>query len=336
MNVKNVIGSGSIIAFLDVIACGFGAIVLLVLILPVGNKQESEHSDTFAIISNLKKEDSEQLIFNRILQAKIASEILSIEALKDLKFLRKNQSDANRKSQFELREQLYASSEKAEAMEKKLLRKTLDTGTGISEKGVPSFLYGIAVDSDYLVFVIDTSGSMQSIWSKVVGKVADVLRNYPGLSGFQVLSDQGQFLYKDTQGWMTAADSEIEATIRKLDSWKPYSNSSPVEGIKVAVEKLYTPGLKMALFVAGDDYTGERTDSFLDEVARIKDRTGDASQLRIHALGFHNDLHSQYPERFARLMQILTFNNGGSFLFFGNEVADKLVINRGRKTPNKD
>ena len=55
---------------------------------------------------------------------------------------------------------------------------------------------GVPVDSEYVVFIIDTSGSMQSLaWTLMRRKVEETLRIYPRVKGIQVMSDQGQFMF---------------------------------------------------------------------------------------------------------------------------------------------
>ena len=54
---------------------------------------------------------------------------------------------------------------------------------------------GIPADSDYIIFVIDTSGSMQSAaWPESSGiEMLNILDVYPEVKGIQVLNDMGQY-----------------------------------------------------------------------------------------------------------------------------------------------
>ena len=55
---------------------------------------------------------------------------------------------------------------------------------------------GIPVDSEYIVFVIDTSGSMfEYAWPKVLDQIMQTLQVYPHVKGIQVMSDQGTYLF---------------------------------------------------------------------------------------------------------------------------------------------
>ena len=88
MKKRVILRRGASIAFLDVIACGFGAIVLLVLILPVGENQERQTSDVFSVISTLQNRISEAGTMSQALKFKIISgnsslAVLQSAALKD-------------------------------------------------------------------------------------------------------------------------------------------------------------------------------------------------------------------------------------------------------------
>ncbi len=50
---------------------------------------------------------------------------------------------------------------------------------------------GIPVDSDYVIFIVDTSGSMQNIWSRVTSEMKSVLAIHPKVKGFQIMNDMG-------------------------------------------------------------------------------------------------------------------------------------------------
>ena len=331
---KKFISPVSIVAFLDVIACGFGAIVLLVLILPVGEHETKSDSEVYQKIGEMREQVKSLTSGNSLLELDFVSMRAALSALvssQDSDSRNKNAADA---SIAVLKQELLSVSEAADSLELELKQKLLFTG--VESQGQPSRNYGIPVDSDYLVFVIDTSGSMKKIWPRVISKVSEILRNYPRLKGFQILSDQGEFLYAGKQNWLPADKRSFDAAQAKLSSWNAYSNSSPVEGIRVAIERLYRPGLKVGLFVAGDDYTGNDFDAFLTEIELIREKAGASAQLRIHALGFFNEAFSQYPERFSRLMQILTFDHGGAFLYIGNQTPQQLTISRGRPTPARD
>ena len=323
----------SLVAFLDVIACGFGAVVLLVLILPVGENPSRSNIRGLERIEELKSEISRQLEAERAGRLEIASLQGMIAAARSMR------------DNFELSQELpqeisslendLKAAESLLSRQRDLLKRKL-MDVGVQERGLPNHLYGIPVDSDYLAFVVDTSGSMRKVWPKVIRTIKDVLVNYPQLRGFQVLSDQGEFLLGATGDWLSPETSSISRVVNRLRDWNAYSNSSPVEGVEIAVQTLYKPGISLGIFVVGDDYTGTNFDGFLGKIDSITAEVGQAGQLRIHALGFFNDQYSQHPERFTRLMQVLTFNHGGAFLYIGDDRPSAIEISRNRRIPVAD
>ncbi|GAG30524.1 unnamed protein product, partial [marine sediment metagenome] len=49
---------------------------------------------------------------------------------------------------------------------------------------------GIPVDSEYIIFIIDTSGSMHNYaWSMVRKKMEEILEIYPKVKGIQVMNN---------------------------------------------------------------------------------------------------------------------------------------------------
>ncbi|MDP7674684.1 MAG: hypothetical protein QGI31_07615 [Dehalococcoidia bacterium] len=253
----------SIISFLDVIACAFGAIVLLVLILPVGENDGRGESYSLTVVDELTRKITN--LTERVRERQL--EFASLQAMID----EKSRSSDVRVSEDNVQSMISAiesqlSLKRERVLKERGLLKDQAFNSIVEEKGLPSHLYGIPVDSDHLVLVVDTSGSMKMIWPRVNRVIRDVLTNYPELIGFQIVSDQGEFLVQSDQRWLLPRDWQIQSALEKLESWNAYSNSSPVEGIEVAVSTLFSPGINMALFVVGDDYTGTDFDSFLSKI----------------------------------------------------------------------
>ena len=60
---------------------------------------------------------------------------------------------------------------------------------------------GIPADSEYVVFVIDTSGSMQRFaWSALLRKMGQTLDAYPRVKGLQVMNDEGVYMFPTYAG----------------------------------------------------------------------------------------------------------------------------------------
>jgi hypothetical protein len=178
---------------------------------------------------------------------------------------------------------------------------------------------GLPVDSEYVIFIIDTSGSMANYaWPLVMKKMQEVLDAYPAVKGWQVMSDEGTYMFPSYRGrWLPDTPMQRKLVIERLRDWFPFSNSSPVEGIVEAIRTYYATGLRISLYVFGDEFTGSSIDSVMKTVDMInrEDKSGQR-RVRIHALGFpvRPDAPQVTSIRFATLMRALCERNGGTFV----------------------
>jgi hypothetical protein len=172
---------------------------------------------------------------------------------------------------------------------------------------------GIPVDSDYVIFIVDTSGSMQSIWSRVSREILNVLSIHPKVIGFQILNDMGKSLISGYSGrWIPDTPQRRKSVMTLFGTWADASNSSPVEGIKTALTRYAKPGQSTAIYVFGDDYTGSSYDPVIAGITRInRDPKTRQPLAKIHGVGF---LSQHTTSRFAILMRELAKQNGGTFL----------------------
>jgi hypothetical protein len=181
---------------------------------------------------------------------------------------------------------------------------------------------GIPVDSEYVIFIIDTSGSMFNYsWNRMLEVMEETLDVYPSLKGIQVMNDMGEYMFSSTRGdWIPDTAARRQSILQRLRSWNPFSNSSPVEGIIEAVRTFYDPEKKISLYVLGDEFSGNSIADVVDAVDRINAPGSDGDRLvRIHAIGFPV-IFSQPARyqttgiRFATLMREVTRRNGGTFV----------------------
>ena len=190
---------------------------------------------------------------------------------------------------------------------------------GLDFKRDSGLVGGIAVDSEYIIFVIDTSGSMQSAaWNQVVRKVDETLSIYPRVKGIQVMNDMGDYMFPQYRGtWLEDGAGVRNRIIQRLSGWAPFSNSSPVEGIREAIDTYYDPSKNISIYVFGDDYTGDSVEEVVDAVDQINiaDEMG-RRRVRIHAVGFpvYLDQPNARIYRFAALMRELAYRNDGTFV----------------------
>ena len=178
---------------------------------------------------------------------------------------------------------------------------------------------GVPIDSEYVIFVVDTSGSMQSQnWRYAEQKLGEVLNIYPKLKGIQVMDDEGGYMFTEYRGkWIPDSPARRKAILDRFRGWQAFSNSSPSEGIIAAVRTFWTRDHSISLYMIGDEFTGPSIQEVVDTVDRINRTAGSGERrVRIHALGF--PIPGQYPQhtsmRYATLMRILCARNGGVFV----------------------
>jgi hypothetical protein len=174
-------------------------------------------------------------------------------------------------------------------------------------------------DSEYIIFVIDTSGSMFShVWPMVLQKVEETLSLYTKVEGFQVMNDEGAYMFTGDRGrWLSDTPAQRRTVVERLRTWNAFSNSSPIEGIVEAIRTYHDTDKKIGLYVFGDEFTGPSIDSVVKSVDIInrEDETG-ARRVRIHAIGFplRRDAPQYTSIQFTTLMRILCQRNGGTFV----------------------
>ena len=184
-----------------------------------------------------------------------------------------------------------------------------------------SFIGGVPVDSEYIIFVIDTSGSMQRYaWPLVRTKMKEILDIYPEVKGIQVMNDMGDYMFSQYAGeWIPDTPARRRAILRRLSSWSPFSNSSPVEGVTRAIRRFYAVDKKISLYILGDDFSRGSIQEVVNTINTINDSQDKGTRrVRIHAVGFPV-LFSQAGygvnvARFAALMRRLAEDNNGSFV----------------------
>ncbi len=311
------------VAFLDVICCGFGAIILLLMITKTVEPILLEKSQLD-------------------LDSKVAERELALFEIKGkINELRRQLTDADDQLDENLIDllalerqltlilsQFAASSKTADenlletrklATAKQSLTDEMQRLLGMNFQRSTDLVGGIAVDSEYIIFVIDTSGSMFNVaWPQVLQKVEETLKIYPEVKGIQVMNDMGDYMFPRYQGqWMDDSTAIRRAILDRLQSWHPFSNSSPVEGIQRAIATYYAPDKNISIFVFGDDFTGSSIESVVEEVDRLNraDDTG-RRRVRIHAIGFpvYLERPSGRVYRFAALMRELAYRNDGTFV----------------------
>ncbi|BFM08094.1 hypothetical protein [Halioxenophilus aromaticivorans] len=313
-------------SFLDVVCCGFGAIVLLLMITknvqPTSLEQSEVQLD--GQVADLQQKlfaiRGETQVFNRAMTAK-HEQLDDIE--KRIAILRAQLED-EQQSYALLQANASSSNDEQGRLERALQALTAEMQRLLGENHTSqnSLIGGIPVDSEYIVFIIDTSGSMYNYaWGRMINEMINILDIYPSVKGIQVMNDMGDYMFTNYRGkWIPDTPGRRDVIIKRLATWNPFSNSSPVEGIQKAIRTYYDPDKKISLYVLGDEFTGKSIGDVIDTVNRINRQRDDGENLvRIHAVGF--PVQFSRPSnlqttgiRFAALMRELTRQNGGTFV----------------------
>lgn len=315
------------LSFLDAISCGFGAIVLLLVLTKVGEPGalEDARRDLDARVQELTLQLEEIREQATVLERSLASRTEQVsEERRQIARLRRDLSSlrgelaASRQLE-EIQENLEGRllaaqqelTEEMERLQERRYRRPPDAPIG-----------GIPVDSEYVLFVLDTSGSMtQHAWPTVMEKMTEVLDAYPDVKGLQVMNDMGRYMFSGYEGrWIPDTPGRRRVILERLRSWNAFSNSSPVEGITRALRTFAAPDEKVSIYVFGDEFTGESIDEVVETVERLNPRDADGEpRVRIHAVGFPvifsiPGVSETTGVRFATLMRLLTERNGGAFV----------------------
>ena len=315
------------IAFLDVISCGFGAIILLLMITKSSAPVIIEFTDIEpeGSINELQEQlfaiRGETTILNLELNAKheqISSLTERIARLRrDLNDI-EGQFQTSRQLSDETTEEIGKLSIARQSLTEEMQRLLANSPTPENNA-----IGGVPVDSEYIIFVIDTSGSMYNTsWDKMLRVINDTLNVYPEVKGIQVMNDMGDYMFDSYRGeWIPDTPGRRAQIISTLRTWNPFSNSSPVEGVTRAINTFYAPDKKISVYVLGDDFQpGGSIQEVLRTIDRInvEDANGDRL-VRVHGIGFPNIFlyerrFQQSVYRFSTLMRELTTRNGGTFV----------------------
>lgn len=314
------------LSFLDAISCGFGAIIILVVITksappsiddptPV---QESAQAQQLRLLAQQTAGEREAV------EAELAAaEAENATVMRELANLRVSADSAADKAVEVERDTTVATTLEAQLAQ---ARQTLTDEMRRLQASMPvprpdAPVAGIPIDSEYVIFVIDTSGSMQRLaWRSVAQKMREALDAYPQVKGFQVMSDMGEYMFSTYRGqWIPDTPARRNAVIGRLPSWAPFSNSSPVEGITTALRTYARNDRRISIYVFGDDFTGRSADEVVQAVRRINPRDANGRpRVRIHGIGFPVLLSdrgaAQGALRFANLMRVLAEESGGAFI----------------------
>ncbi|MCK5778794.1 MAG: hypothetical protein KAH11_08385 [Rhodospirillales bacterium] len=301
------------LSFLDVISCGFGAVVLLVLI--SNNAQapiKSIEDEARALLEKVLGAEEENALLRERLSANqqaITSKTVHLDRLASMS----NASAESLQSTAEALEGLQADLSGLATVQSSLERMKRAAVSKPQTSKRDDEVGGIPVDSDYVIFIVDTSGSMKEIWGRVTAEVENVIRIHPKIKGFQVLNDNGAHMITGYEGrWIPDTPGRRESAINFFKVWTSASNSSPVEGLEVALKRYVNPNTKVSIYIFGDEYSGSSYDPVINALASLNtNRASGGRMARVHAVGF---ISNYSTGRFATLMREVTRRNDGTFV----------------------
>jgi hypothetical protein len=326
--------AGLSLSFLDAVTCGFGAIILLLVIAkifePIRLEESSvelegliaRYQEELAIIlgetNEVRRErDStvESVELNRQQIAALERELTRIRAA----FLQQQDSAS---ISAELAGQL--------AQAKQSLTEEMERLLANSRPDPDDYkIGGIPVDSEYIIFIVDTSGSMRRYeWDRVQQQIEETLDVYPTVKGIQIMNDLGQHMFRSYRNeWIPDTPVRRAAIIDGLRNWNEFSNSSPREGILEAIETYYDPDKKISLYVYSDDFAQGSINAVVREVDRRNRIDSEGNRrVRIHAVAcpVYYDVTGTLltAQNFAILMRALCQRNGGTFIALPSRRAD--------------
>ncbi len=313
------------LSFLDCICCGFGAIILLLVLSKIYEPViiEKTQDDLESLIALLQQElfdiRGESTAINRDLQD------VRIQTSDSKLRLARLQGDLSK-----VRGQYAATQKDSEStLDEGALNITKQRLTEEMRRLAPYFrranddaVAGIPADSEYVIFIIDTSGSMQQFnWDRAIQKLTETLDVYPQVKGIQIMNDNGSYMFQQYRGkWIPDTPGRRQAIVNTMKNWRPFSDSNPVDGIIYAISTYWSPDKKISIYVFGDEFSGGSVENVIRRVDAVNRTDASGNRMvRIHAVGFPFFFEpgreiADTSRRFAQLMRILCDRNGGTFV----------------------
>ncbi|MCH8493241.1 MAG: VWA domain-containing protein [Idiomarina sp.] len=305
------------LSFLDIIACAFGAVVLLVL-LAKNNEVPADLSadevivrieQLLAVQSRVDTLSDELTAKQETLSAAEAQAAHTIDAEQALEasIPRAQESIARLQAQ-------------AQSLREEIRREQARINVASVPEQPSENVGGIPTDAEYVIFVIDTSGSM-SIgrgWQQVTSVVADIIKNHPQLKGFQIMSADGDFMFGSAQAgrWLNDSESMRRRAIAGLQNFRG-GGSAPEVGMKRALRLYRNQQGKVSMYVFGDDFRPGTLDDIVIEITELNRGPDGQPRWRIHGVGFHRERWGD-AEQFAAFMSAVVRRNRGAFIGLPN------------------
>jgi hypothetical protein len=300
-------------SFLDIMACGFGALVLILLISEFNEIEIIENKYT----ADLFVEKKDEVVTKTNQLDEVDKELTS-----KLRNLISIQEELDKVKNYLTKRTTVAESltELSQLKESQIIVKKEDKKEP-EEQVVAS---GIRIDSRYLIFIIDNSGSMVegAPWSRVVKEIETIITTFPSLEGFMVMNDTGKTIV-GSGNWVEPSKSNRLDAVKKLRNVNAMTNSNPIPAIEKSINFYGKKFEDVGIFVIGDDIRENKdVDSRLLQINRINTKSDGSKYVRINALGFLTSRRLNVQgyafeddnTKYLTLMRELTEQNGGTLV----------------------
>ena len=300
-------------SFLDIMACGFGALVLILLISEFNEIEIIENKYTFDLF--LTKQDEVVTKTNQLndVDIELTSKIKNLISIQD----ELDKVKSNLKNRTNVVQSL---TELSQLKQSQIIVKNEDQKEPI-EQVVAS---GIRIDSRYLIFIIDNSGSMVegAPWSRVVKEIETIIMTFPSLEGFMIMNDTGKTIVGGGN-WVKPTKANRIDAVNKLKRVNAMTNSNPIPAIEKSINIYGRKYDDVGIFIIGDDIReSKNVDSRLLEINRINTKSDGSKYVRINALGFLTSRRLNVQgyafeddnNKYLTLMRELTEQNGGTLV----------------------
>ncbi len=312
------------LSFLDCICCGFGAIILLLVLSDYQRpaRLEASRVNLQAQVRDLQQQlevirgesdDLERQLQGRV--DKLQQERHELDHLSgDISSLQGKYSASRQEADVTntVESDLVAAKQKLSAEMMRLLKDH-------ASRPATEAIAGIPIDSEYIIFIVDTSSSMTANhWDVNLAIIDEILSLYPHVKGLQVMNDQGTYMFNGTKGRWLDDTPEQRAEIRsRAKHWHAFSQSNPVPGMEEAIRTYWAADKRVSLYVLGDEFTGDSIQAALDSIGTLNKLDANGRRpIRIHAIGFpEGPGMSPFTNiRFSALMRLVTEQNNGTFV----------------------
>lgn len=314
------------LSFLDAISCGFGAVILLLVITKIYEPQliaeavddtEARQQRLQQRLEDLQQDGASAAEHLSQSSAELSREQTRLDALQqELQRIEQERDSAS--SDTEVAAALEARLRQARQQLTEEMQRLLDDHRTLDQQNKVG---GIPVDSEYVVFVIDTSPSMTNFaWERMSRLMEEVLDVYPDVKGMQVMNDMGTYLFRGRAGeWIDDTPAFRRQVLQRLRTWRPFSNSSPVEGLITAVNTFARRQDGVSVYYLGDEMYAHDLHNAAERIRQVNARPDGGSYARIHSVGFpviydHTGSVQETGLRFAVLMRIISEQNHGTFV----------------------